>query len=317
MLRRMKRLLRLRNKSGFTLVEVIVACALLGVLVLGIMGFATPVLSGVRTKEQNARAVLLSEAIDTYIANTTKYAYYVQTISLATSSDTAGASPKAVSLKFSCDPSDYRYADYHGKGLEDLKQMLTKPLNKEDFEIRCIGMRWMEIPGENGAKKLMLTNEKVDQDSLELTKTEPVFDSVFYDGMYPVLRLENYARVKDSSVTGGYRDPVDTDPQSELEMVMGLKISTDVYLSDECYSTDDDTREDATMTVSGMTYADFTILRNPIQNQTKTYMIQPDIAANMDYSAACIADGAADEDFYYPNTFIYYIVRKNKTAGLY
>ena len=308
MFKRMKRLLRLRNKSGFTLVEVIVACALLGILIVGVMGFATPVLSSVRAKEQNARAVLLSEAICTYIANTIQYAYFVQTFDCAASGDTKGAAPKVAALTYSGE-----YTDYNGNGLERLKSRF-KDLGDEYYEIRCIGVRWMDIPGESG-KKLMLTNERVDPLTMELVEsdTELVFNTVFYEGLYPVIYFENYTN--DHSITDGHGTQLDFNLDAP-GMASGLKIYTDIYLTPECYSTTEATREYAMMTFPGMTYADFPMIRSNIMNAANLNKIQPTISANDGYDAACAADGADDEEYYYPNSFIYYIARNNKTAGV-
>ena len=322
MFKRMKRLLRLRNKSGFTLVEVIVACALLGILIVGVMGFATPVLSSVRTKEQNARAVLLSEAICTYIANTIQYSYFVQTFDCAAAGDTAGSAPKVASLTYSGE-----YSDYDGNGLARLKSRYND-LGSEYYEIRCIGVRWMKVPGESG-KKLILTNERVDPATLALVEgdTEPVFNAVFYDGLYPVINFENYTN--DHSITDGHGNQLDFN-LDDPKMAGGLRITTDIYLSPDCYSKTEKTRTDAMKTFSGVTYADFPMIRSSIMNAENLNKIQPTISANTDYNAAYNAYMAdtrytmaekeykdtEGNEYFYPNSFIYYIARTNKTAGV-
>lgn len=339
MFRRMKRLLRLRNKSGFTLVEVIVACALLGVLVLGIMGFATPVLSGVRAKEQNARAVLLSEAIDTYIANTIQYSRYVVTVDYVASGDTisaGGAEPAVYSLKY----NGTEFPKQLGGGLSDMVDLFKNgTFSSVNYEIRCIGVRWLEVPGEGGEKKLMLTNEKVDQltCALDPAATKPVFESVFYDGLYPVIKLENYqnhAKNPDFDETQP-ENPI-TNPkyldlanEDDLDIAPGLKIVTDVYITPECYDIRDNVRENAMLTFSGMTYADLPTIRSKNMNREGTYKIRPNL--NMytivddgktvpSYSTAQAADAGqsysdAKSTYYYPSTFIYYIARKTKTGS--
>ena len=93
MFKRIRRRLLKRNNAGFTLVDVIVASALLGVLLLGVIGFTQPVLESVREKEQNARAVMLCETIESYIAQSTRYAYFVQTFSNVIPADVTSTSP--------------------------------------------------------------------------------------------------------------------------------------------------------------------------------------------------------------------------------
>lgn len=319
MFRRMKKLLRLRNKGGFTLVEVIIACALLGILVLGVCGFASPILSGLREKEQNARAVMVSEAIDSYIASSIQYAFYVQTFSDCASADTdkaTGDLPIAA-VKYSGSEFDKQ----NGKGLSDLLNCLKNELAGEVFEIKCIGMRWTEIPGSGGKKKLMLTNEKVDQTTGRLypDEAELVFDPVFYDGLYPIVKFGNYTNqytIKDDSGT-----PVNQVPEDKVDIAPGINITAEIYLSDKCYNKKESERNSATPTFSGITFTEFPNIKSNLLNKG-VYKIQPTIAGHATYNEAFTADIASSpsyidsdgETYYYPNSFIYFIARKTKTG---
>lgn len=327
MLKRMKRLLRLRNKSGFTLVEVIIACALLGILVVGILGFATPVLNGVRAREQNARAVMLSEAIDSYIANTIQYAFYVQSFSDCTFSDTDASSgdPAVLSMKY----EGKQFEKQKGKGLTDLLNCLNNDLAGDVFELRCIGVRWMTV-SRFGDKKLVLTNEKVDQSTgrLDPSKTTLVFDPAFYDGLYPIVRFENYSnqyQLKDDA--GHMQDMVKPE---DVDIAPGIRIVTDVYVSPDCYNVRENVRNSAVMTFSGISYADFPNIRSNLLNKG-VYKLQPTIIGHSttngsgdrvpSYNSSYSHDGnlhTYTEDgntYYYPNSFIYYIARKTKTGS--
>lgn len=327
MLKRMKRLLRLRNKSGFTLVEVIIACALLGILVIGVLGFATPVLKNVRAKEQNARAVMLSEAIDSYIANSIQYAFYVQTFSECTVRDTSPSSgdPNVLSMKY----AGKEFEKQQGRGLSDMLNCLKNDLAGEVYEIRCIGVRWVTA-SNFGDKKLVITNEKVDQDTgkLDPSKSQLVFDTVFYDGLYPIIRFENYNnqyQLKDES--GALKDQVKPE---DVDIAPGLRIVTDVYLSPDCYNIKENVRSRAVMTFSGMTYADLPNIRSNLLNKG-VYKIQPNINVHYtvdgtgdvipSYMSAYLYDSShssysdGGETYYYPESFIYYIARKTKTGS--
>lgn len=328
MFKRMKRLLRLRSKSGFTLVEMIIACALLGILVLGMLGFMTPILSSLRVKEQNARARMLSEAIDSYIANSVQYAFYVQTIDTAAGVDTVasgGAQPDVLSLKYA--GSDFE--KQKDKGLSDLVNCLNTDLSGGVYEIRCIGIRWMDVPGGDGTKKLMLTNEKVDQATcaLDPTASEPVFESVFYDGLYPIVKFENYSNQYQLKDEDG--NPQDQVKEEDVDIAPSIKVITDVYLTPDCYSTDENVRKNAILAVSGMTYADFSNIRSKLINKENTYKIHPTLSAHTTisagktvphYAGAYAADPAGTsyvvdgKNYYYPNSFIYYIARKTRLA---
>ncbi len=325
MFKRMKRLLRLRSKSGFTLVEMIIACALLGILIVGMMGFMTPIMASIHTKEQNARAVMLSEAIDSYIANSVQYAFYVQTIDTAAGVDTkasGSAQPGVLALKY----VDDEFEKQKDKGLSDLLNCLKTDLAGDVYEIRCIGMRWIEVPGGNGEKKLMLTNEKVDQNTCALDPDgyKPVFDAAFYDGLYPIVRFENYSnqyQLKDEDGT-----PQDQVKEEDVDIAPSIKVTTDVYLTPDCYSTDKSTRENALRSWSGVIYADFTNIRSNLLNKG-VYKIHPTISAHSvteggkkvpHYAGAYAADPAGSsyvvdgKNYYYPNSFIYYIARKTR-----
>lgn len=314
MFKKMKRLLRLRNKSGFTLVEVIIACALLGILILGVCMFASPILSGVREKEQNARAVMLSEAIDSYIAGKIQYAFYVQSYSNCAGSDTDGTAgdPYILSVKYNGD----EFANQKGKGLSDMINCLKTDLAGEVFELKCIGMRWTEIPGSGGRKKLMLTNEKVDQTNGRLypAEAELVFDPVFYDGLYPIVTFGNYNN--QYTIEG-----VNQVPDDKVDLAPGVKITTQVYLSDKCYSSNESVREAAGATFTGATFTEFPNIKSNLLNKG-VYKILPNTDSRASYADALSAEAGTNpsyigddgSNYYCPNTFVYYIARKTKTG---
>ena len=77
----MKKLIKLlkrrRKNSGFTLVEMVISCGLLGILVVGITLFISPVLQSAASNEVNVRATLLADTVNNYISRTTRGSYYV------------------------------------------------------------------------------------------------------------------------------------------------------------------------------------------------------------------------------------------------
>ena len=327
MFRKMKRLLRLRNKGGFTLVEVIISCALLGLLVMGVFGFVTPVITSVGVKRQNARATLLSEAIDSYIANSVQYAFYVQVISYCASGDTdsTAGDPNVLGVTY----ADTTFPNYSGKGLSDLLNCLHNDLAGEVFELKCLGVRWMDVPGSNGQKKLMLTNEKVDQTSgrLDPAAAELVFDPAFYEGLYPIVLLENYSNQYPGKDADG--NEINMVPDDKVDIAPAMKIVTEVYLDDKCYCTNEGDRQKAIFSISGSTYAEFSNIKSNLMNKG-VYKIQPQLYAHSksdssgatvgNYDTAYNADASKRYEhdanyYYYPNTFIYYIARKTKTGS--
>lgn len=346
MFKRIKRLLRKRNNGGFTLVEVIVASALLGVLILGMFGFVQPVLRSVREKEQNARAVMLAETVESYIASSTKYAYYVQTFSGVVLDDvkpsgSSGAPIKSAKYVSNADALIDKNADDEEQAkkeaetldgvfvaaegsLDGMINCMYNILNKENYEIRCIGMRWLEDP-KSGERKLMLTNEVVNvtEDKklwLDLSKSKNVFETCFYDGLYPVLHFRNYTnqyKVLDSTTSL----PEDKFAEDELKIAAGLEITMDIYLDASCYSTDNTTRENANQTFTGTLFSDFrNISSTNTINVDGEFKIHPNTQVHsyseaLGKSGTLVYDNPEVGETYYPDTFIFYLARKTKTQG--
>lgn len=316
MLKRIKRLLKKRNNGGFTLVEVIVSSALLGILILGVIGFSQPVLDNVKAQEQNARAVMMCETIESYIAKSTRYAYYVQTFSGVVAEDTVYTSAATPVPIANAKYTGSEYIEHTDASLADMLKCLNETLNKENYEIRCIGMRWMQDP-KNGEMKMMLTNEVVDQNTcaLDNSKTKLVFESCFYDGLYPILEFKNYDnqyQVVDT-VTGAVVDKFDS---SDVNLAAGLEISMNVYLDSQCYSTDASKRQSAQLSYVGITYADYgNISRVTTINKGGNYKLHPNVELHTydEAKAASASSVYVNEDYgdcYYPDTFIYYIAKK-------
>lgn len=324
MLKILKRLKRWRNKSGFTLVEVIVASALLGILLIGVFSFTAPVMKSVAAKEQNARAVMLSETIDSYIMNMTKYSYFVQTFTGVVDSDVKkpddSNDPPILSVKY---PAT---GEWGNNGLDKVKSHADESLkNMKDtlaamgsnYEVRCMGIRFIEDP-KTGVGKLMLTNEYIDQTTfgLDLSRTQLVFESCFYDGLYPIIKLENYDnQYQMPDDDGNLKDQIEAD---KVEIAKALKITTEVYLDDSIYNVNENVRKSAMLNFSGTSYVDFAYIRSNVINQAKQYKVQPNIEVR-GYGAAQanaptkVTENDAGQSCYYPDTYIYFITRKQKS----
>ena len=76
-LKRITHFLACRNKGGFTLSEVIISCALLGILMLGIVMFISPILETVKTTNSSTRASNAAESIEYYISRSIRNAAYI------------------------------------------------------------------------------------------------------------------------------------------------------------------------------------------------------------------------------------------------
>ncbi len=318
MLKRIKRLLRKRVNAGFTLVEVVISCALLGVLMLGMFGFINPVMENIRQKEQNARAVMLCETIESYIVNSTKYAYYVNTFTNVTPSDVTASSsttkPYITDLKYTGTEFP-EHASAEAK-LADMITCMETVLNTDSYEIRCIGMRWM-LDKKSGYKKMMLTNEVVNQKTgaLDLSKTKLVFETCFYDELFPILEYKNYDnQYKVLDNTGA---AVDKYADADIKMATGLEVTVNVHLEPDCYNVKQVNRNSSLPTFVGTTFADYRSISG-LGNSSGSYKVCPNLEVNT-YDAAKAKNPAGihsyeGEQYYYPDTYIYFLARKTKVT---
>ena len=128
-MKKLKQLLKRRRKnSGFTLVEVVISCGLLGILVLGVTLFITPVLRSAASNEANVRANLLAETIDNYINRSMRSAYFVQIFTNADRSDAYDGGAIA-----------------ENENLKAMREFIDKCVDsdgKKVFELKCISLSW-------------------------------------------------------------------------------------------------------------------------------------------------------------------------------
>lgn len=299
MLSNLKRLLRKRNNGGFTLIEVVIAMALLGVLVTGVMMFMSPIITMVQNNKKNARATLLSEAINTYVMGNLSKAKIVTTFAgsnldeVMSSGSATFDMVETIDLKIKFSPGN----DYSLKN-----------------EIRCMGMVWLDDNSPTGAgrKKLMLVNCKVDQASLKILSYEPVFDDSMYSDLYPTLLVNDI-----------YSEP---DEDGNTKPLPSYEIVSKVYVSPDCYNTTRGIREATNPNFTGTTYVTplgLELTPPPPQEGgipfgQRTYPMgvtgttENDLinaSLNMWYDTTNgFTDGTSN--FFYPDTFIYYVVEK-------
>lgn len=171
-MKKLKNLLRRWKKSsGFTLVELVISCGLLGILVVGITAFIGPVLRSVAENEENVRAKLLSQTIDEYVTRSTRDAFYVAIFTDAKKADTASGGSIATS--------------------ENIQKMMDFVKKNDSFyELKCFSYRWTEVP-QSGEQKYMLMAEKFVKGTTVLEDNPiPVFENCFYDGLFPDITME-------------------------------------------------------------------------------------------------------------------------------
>lgn len=333
----MKYLYRLLNKRnrGFTLVEMVISTALLSILVLGVLGFATPIMNMLRVEQQSARGTALAETIDSYINGTLRNAQMIKII-------------ENVTYDRIHQPT---VATDAGLGLDDIYKFMQD--NSDRFEVRCLGICWVAdqsspyydpAMGNTVPRKLMLVNLKVSQNfavgspmsgalmpiptdlrpnadgSLKDGATK-VFDDSMYFGLYPVVKFSRFKQ-KDSS-------------GADLTTIAnGYKITTEVYADSGIYNTlNKATRDKSRLAFTGEMYCELVNYKEPVHDDdTNTTTIRknrapsivPDIMDTEDGENAyqsslesAISSGGSNAytdgngNYYYPETFIYYVVSKD------
>lgn len=295
MFKYIKRLFGKRNSAGFTLVEVVVSVSLLGILLIGILGFTAPLLANVAEKQQDAQAVMLMEAIDSYITNSLRNAKYVKIIANVNQDDPdLVSSPEWQSAK------------------NDVHEMAKKAAaSSGEDELHCISFRWAPT-GLYGERKLVLMKETVNYNSsgfagLSSNPTEVMGDAI-YDKMYIVPQFE---MISSNS----------TNP-AEIHNI-GFSNVTRVYKNRSCYSTADANRRGSSFAYEGQSSNAFTVISSQFVNgfdggyKYKAYDIYDAFTYNADgvqtggYSTtgAELWTDDSDNEYYYPETFIFYVTR--------
>lgn len=206
MLKKFKRRLFSRKNGGFTLVEVIVSAALLGVLLVGIIAFITPALSMMKEEETNSHASMVASSLENYITRSLRSTPYVKIVTNA------------------------QYSDFSSTGTlvtsGDIKAMLDWAELSENaniYEIRCLSIRMTNDP-RTGESKYMLFQDYFKYGSLNAFDM-PVFENCFYDGLFPEISVKQ--------ATNQYRDgsfPLNEDgTEQALAKRPALELDINVY----------------------------------------------------------------------------------------
>ena len=314
----LKRLLSKRNNGGFTLVEVIISVALLGILVIGVTTFATPVMNMVKVSQKSARATMLAEAIDVYISGCLRSASRVEVITNTTLENAVAGI---------INESTVAIADH----MRETDPSTGLPYSATN-EVRCIGISWLD-DNISGRKKQVLINCKVNNNFSEGAvnnlniilpdsgEPDRVFDDSLYLNLFPVITLENFFTIDSAG------DPTD-------KRANGYKIISSVYTNLECYNTlSIATRSAAGLAFEGSTYVECVNMAEFYTDDANKFVKEnleaPEIATMFPYPASTppsytkeqkAAQDAIDSlkssrqyseagnTYYYPDTYIFYVV---------
>ncbi len=196
-MKRFINLLKKRNSGGYTLVEVVVATALLGILIVGVLLFMTPVFGMMESNKYASQADRLTTTMETYISKTLRRSLYVK---IFTGADDTDATSMTGAIR---DHGDYK----------ELVTFMNTGDNKNKYKLNCLSVRYEvdQNPRNNSegdtAMKYMLYNEKINTTHYTLDDAEQlVFDESFYEDLYPTVSIETLKVHFDSS--GAVIDPL-------------------------------------------------------------------------------------------------------------
>ena len=274
-MKRLKRLLRRKRKnSGFTLVELVISCGLLGILVLGITAFIGPVLRSVASNEKNVGATLLAQTMDEYINRSVRDSYYVAIFTDASRSQTA-------------DDGSITKKD----SIQAMKKFATD--NSDIYELKCMSFVWAEDPQTNEHKYMLMTETVktttgglVTNSETDISKKmpQPVFEYCFYNGLFPQVEIEQLmgkAAAPDDLASLDASDPESEVPVPAIKNTYKISASQDM----------------STAAFIGVGYTEFANVRaDSDENKTLKFKFYP------------VEDMESGEE--HPSTFIYYVARK-------
>ena len=294
----LKRLPKWRNSSGFTLVEVIVSTALLGLLIVGILLFMTPVFGMIDNNEANQKADRAATTIEIYLSKSLRSSLYVKVYT--------GAARDDVNVNTGAIPSDAQF--------KEMQDFVTK--NSENYEMRCISIRYVDDtnPRNNSesdtAKKYMLYNEKINTSSYTLSDTdaELIFDECFYEDIYPefVFRRNPVCFDKDGKVIAETYDedgnvtPAHTDGNAPWGHGETYKTTLYPVLEMDINVYNDESMGDFSKVFRGKSYIEINNIKSLQLNSSGNYKI---------FEPEAISDGTTNKDIY-----IFYVARKAGTV---
>lgn len=293
-MKKILRLLKRRKNGGFTLVEVIVSCVLLGILILAVFGMITPVMDVIMRNDKNANGLMIAEAAEAYIDKNIKNSVYAAVFTNAQYSDL----------------TDTITADH--EAMKIMLAFLKDSDNSKIYDLKIIGIRWQEDKRLN-QYKYMVTNitPKISDDGtkIESIKEESkVFEDCFYDNLYPDFLFEVLA----------YNEyPLDADKKPDKTQPIKSTRNVAIKTTIDVYSNPDMTA----LAAEGSGYADFINIRTPAINREdiyKLYSIEDGVDAmgvDIDVYTQLRTDDVfkADcGDTAHPETFIVYVTRKLK-----
>lgn len=274
-MKRLKWLLhRKRKNSGFTLVELVISCGLLGILMLGVTAFIGPVLKSVGSNEKNVAATLLAQTMDEYVNRSIRDSYYVAIFTDASRSQTTDEG--SITKK---------------ESIQTMKNFVAS--NSDVYELKCMSFVWTEDPQSHEHKYMLMTETVKTTTCGLITNSEtdiskrmprPVFEYCFYDFLFPLVEIEQLkgkAGAPEDMSSADVSDPDFEVPVPAIKSTYTISTSSDM----------------SAPVFIGVGYTEFANVRAASDdNKTQKFKFYP------------VEDMDSGEE--HPSTFIYYVARK-------
>ncbi len=214
------RLFKKRNSAGFTLVEVIVSTALIGVLMVGIVLFMAPVFSMVDTNETAQRADRTTTTLEHYISKSLRNSVLVKVYTGAKSTDITTA-----------EGAIRNDTDFSGEGgISDFMKD-----HSDNYQLNCLSIKYVEDTNPrnnsegNNPHKFMLYNESFDI-NYNLLSSVPVFEECFYEDIYPQFTFDRESMKVELDENGKIiTDDIDPKPEVKTTLYPGIQLDIDIY----------------------------------------------------------------------------------------
>ncbi len=266
-----KRLLLCRRNGGFTLAEVIISCALLGILIMGMFMFVAPILDTVNSTNESTRASNAAESVEYYISRSIRNAAYIAVL------------------------TDTNFTDVQSKA-SDIIMALKGKGGEANYNLKCISIRYM-ADEKSGNNKYFICNESFSPaGTLDSALTEKVFDSCYFEGVYPKVALTQVQQEQDDG---------------SKKNMPAVQINVEVY-------DDPQLRKDGGNGYSGLVFSGtgYTILRNIELSQQDKTLNQPfnivnsgTIGKELGTLPVSLSSGDPDDESKEMETYIFYVER--------
>ena len=183
------RLLKKRNKCGFTLVEVVVSVALLAILMGGMMLFIAPIVKSFNNDQKDQSAEGIAACVNNYIVHNIRYATQVAVFSNTNYNDIKDNSAYTARIQ-----AMNKYCTDANGGSGSVNRT---------YELKCISLRY-----DDASHMYYVYNEFVNMaanGALDQTKSTKVFSDCFYNDLYmtfEVTQPENgdYGKIENAPV---------------------------------------------------------------------------------------------------------------------